>query len=112
MIRRNLAHERLGFTTDLVEPLKNADFVFIAVGTPEEDGSADVGYVRAAAESIGKSMVKPCVVVVKSTVPVGTCDMVEAVIRQQLEERNQGGLEFEVASNPEFLKEGNAQRIS
>ena len=55
-------------------------------------------------------MVKPCVVVVKSTVPVGTCDMVEAVIRQQLEERGQGGLEFEVTSNPEFLKEGLARR--
>lgn len=109
MIRRNLAHERLSFTTELGEALQEAELVFIAVGTPEgEDGSADVGYVRAAAESIGKLMAKDIIVVVKSTVPVGTCDMVEQTIRTQLEERKIKDYGVTVASNPEFLKEGNA----
>lgn len=108
IIRRNVEHDRLQFTTDLAGPLAQADMVFIAVGTPEgEDGSADLKYVKAVAESLGQLISKDMVVVVKSTVPVGTCDIVEEIIDRELDKR-QAKYQVVVASNPEFLKEGDA----
>lgn len=108
LIRRNIEHERLSFSTELTDVLNQAEMAFIAVGTPEgEDGSADVSYVRKVAESIGQSVERDLIVVVKSTVPVGTCDMVEAVIQECLKERK-ANYKIEVVSNPEFLKEGAA----
>lgn len=108
IIRRNVEHDRLQFTTDLAGPLAQADMVFIAVGTPEgEDGSADLKYVKAVAESLGKLINKDMVVVVKSTVPVGTCDIVEEIIDRELDKRKVKH-QVVVASNPEFLKEGDA----
>jgi UDPglucose 6-dehydrogenase len=108
IIRRNVEHDRLQFTTDLAGPLAQADMVFIAVGTPEgEDGSADLKYVKAVAESLGKLIDKDMVVVVKSTVPVGTCDIVEEIIDRELDKRKVKH-QVVVASNPEFLKEGDA----
>lgn len=108
VIQRNIQHERLHFTTKLSDAVRDADAIFIAVGTPEgEDGSADLSYVLAAAREIGSTVASGVVVVVKSTVPVGTCDLVEAEIKSTLAKR---GAKFEiaVASNPEFLKEGTA----
>jgi UDPglucose 6-dehydrogenase len=108
MIRRNIEHERLQFTTELATPLNTADIVFIAVGTPEgEDGSADLSYVKAVARTLGQQLIKDLVVVVKSTVPVGTCDIVEELIEEELSKRK---VKYRVivASNPEFLKEGDA----
>ncbi|MFW7377607.1 MAG: UDP-glucose dehydrogenase family protein [Oligoflexus sp.] len=108
MIRRNMEHERLNFSTDLASSLKDAEMAFIAVGTPEgEDGSADVSYVKAVAVSIGQLLDHDLTVVVKSTVPVGTCDMVQETIENELLQR-QAKLNVTVASNPEFLKEGDA----
>ncbi len=106
MMKRNQSHERLHFTIDLKSALDGAKVVFIAVGTPEdEDGSADLSHVKAVARSIGQLLTHDIIVVVKSTVPVGTCDGVQAVIASELQVR---GLNFKVtvASNPEFLKEG------
>ena len=108
VIKRNIEHERLHFTTKLSEALKDVAAIFIAVGTPEgEDGSADLSYVLAAAREIGALAQGSAVVIVKSTVPVGTCDLVEAEIKKALAAR---GAKFAlpVASNPEFLKEGTA----
>ena len=108
MIRRNIGHERLEFTTTLKDALKDAEVAFIAVGTPEgEDGSADLRYVTAVARSIGQNAPGSMLTIVKSTVPVGTCDKVQAAIAEELQKR---GVSFEiaVASNPEFLKEGAA----
>lgn len=103
----------LSFTTDLGQALENAELAFIAVGTPMgEDGSADLRYVLAVADEIGRKMTNPLVVVDKSTVPVGTADRVRAAIASALEQRFAAGdvsaehLTFDVASNPEFLKEG------
>ena len=108
LLKRNLEHERLSFTSQLVEALRGAVAVFIAVGTPQgEDGSADLQYVIGVAESIGKLAVNDMLVIVKSTVPVGTCDRVEAALQEQLRLR-QSALRLNVASNPEFLKEGSA----
>lgn len=108
IIRRNVEHDRLQFTTDLAGPLAQADMAFIAVGTPEgEDGSADLKYVKAVAESLGQLISKDMVVVVKSTVPVGTCDIVEEIIDRELDKRKVKH-QVVVASNPEFLKEGDA----
>lgn len=108
IIRRNVEHDRLQFTTELAGPLAQADMVFIAVGTPEgEDGSADLKYVKAVAESLGQLISKDMVVVVKSTVPVGTCDIVEEIIDRELDKRKVK-YQVVVASNPEFLKEGDA----
>jgi UDPglucose 6-dehydrogenase len=108
IIRRNVEHDRLQFTTDLAGPLAQADMAFIAVGTPEgEDGSADLKYVKAVAESLGQLINKDMVVVVKSTVPVGTCDIVEEIIDRELDKRKVK-YQVVVASNPEFLKEGDA----
>lgn len=108
LLKRNTAHERLAFTTDLGAALKGAKCVFIAVGTPQgEDGSADLQYVKAVARDIGRKAESDMLVIVKSTVPVGTCDVVQQVIAEALAERR-SSLKLLVASNPEFLKEGTA----
>ena len=108
MILQNLKNKNLVFTTELDEALKNSDIAFIAVGTPMgDDGSADLQYVLAVAKSIGKSMQKRLIVVDKSTVPIGTADKVKAVIQKELDARKVI-IEFDVVSNPEFLKEGAA----
>jgi UDPglucose 6-dehydrogenase len=108
LIQQNLEHERLHFTTNLTDALKGADVAFIAVGTPEgEDGSADLSYVRAVAKSIGETCSGNLLAIVKSTVPVGTCDMVDQIIQETLSARH-AKHRVTVASNPEFLKEGAA----
>ena len=108
IVKRNLKNKNLFFTTKLKHALKNSEIAFIAVGTPMgDDGSADLQYVLAAARSIGQFMQKRLTVVDKSTVPVGTGDQVKATIQKELNMRN-SDLEFEVVSNPEFLKEGSA----
>ena len=108
MVRRNVAAGRLKFTTDIPKAVAFGDVQFIAVGTPpDEDGSADLQYVVAAARNIGKYMSTYKVVVDKSTVPVGTADKVKAAITEELAERKVD-TKFSVVSNPEFLKEGAA----
>lgn len=108
LVARNRANERLFFTTSLQEALVDADAVFIAVGTPpDEDGSADLRYVLGVAKEIGETINEYVVVVTKSTVPVGTNRKVKDAIRKELEHRGVD-VEFDVASNPEFLKEGDA----
>jgi UDPglucose 6-dehydrogenase len=108
IVKRNVQKERLHFITKLSEVVNESDAIFIAVGTPpDEDGSADLKYVLNVAREIGKHLNGYTVVVTKSTVPVGTAKKVKAVIQEELHLR---GVEiaFDVASNPEFLKEGNA----
>ncbi len=108
MVLRNYKENRLHFTTDLTSCLNEVDIVFSAVGTPpDEDGSADLSYVLEVARTVGQNMNKYLVLVTKSTVPVGTAKKVKAVIQEELNKR---GLDipFDVASNPEFLKEGAA----
>jgi len=108
MVLKNSQRDHLHFTTDFKTALKETDMVFIAVGTPMgEDGSADLQYVLAVAESIGENMDKHLVVVDKSTVPVGTADKVKATIQKALDKRGIT-IPFDVVSNPEFLKEGAA----
>jgi UDPglucose 6-dehydrogenase len=108
LLKKNLAAGRLNFTTDAVEGVKHGLFQFIAVGTPpDEDGSADLKYVLAVAETIGKNIGEYRVVVTKSTVPVGTADKVKGKINATLQARGTQ-FEFDVVSNPEFLKEGAA----
>lgn len=108
MVLRNHREGRLNFTTDLTNCLDNVDIVFSAVGTPpDEDGSADLQYVLAVAREFGQNIKKYTVLVTKSTVPVGTAKKVKAVIREELEKRGVD-VPFDVASNPEFLKEGAA----
>ena len=108
LLKRNIAAGRISFTTDAAEGVKHGLFQFIAVGTPpDEDGSADLKYVLAVAEAIGRNLSEYRVVVTKSTVPVGTADKVKARIDQTLKERGVN-IEFDVVSNPEFLKEGAA----
>lgn len=108
IISRNVKSKRLYFSTSIAEHIKNAGAVFIAVGTPPgEDGSADMQYVLSVADSIGKYLEDYSVVVTKSTVPVGSSEMVRAAIKKALKERNQD-IAFDVVSNPEFLKEGAA----
>ncbi len=108
MVSRNVKAERLHFSTNLGEAIKDADVAFIAVGTPPgEDGSADLKYVLAVARGIGENMSHYCVVVTKSTVPVGTAAKVRAELEQALVKRG-AAIDFDVASNPEFLKEGAA----
>jgi UDPglucose 6-dehydrogenase len=107
-IERNMEAGRLTFTTDVEEGVDHGLFQFIAVGTPpDEDGSADLQHVLAVARSIGKYMKDYRIVVDKSTVPVGTADKVAAALRETLDARGEN-LEFDVVSNPEFLKEGAA----
>ena len=108
MVERNATEGRLHFTTDADEAVQHGLFQFIAVGTPpDEDGSADLQYVLAVAETIAKHMNTYRIVVDKSTVPVGTADKVRAKILEVLQTREEQ-LEFDVVSNPEFLKEGAA----
>ena len=108
MVKRNVAAGRLFFTTDIEESVKFGQIQFIAVGTPpDEDGSADLQYVVAAARNIGRHMTDYKLVVDKSTVPVGTADKVKAALQEELAKRG-AAIEFNVASNPEFLKEGAA----
>jgi UDPglucose 6-dehydrogenase len=108
LIARNSAAGRLRFTTDATEAVAHGTIIFIAVGTPSaEDGSADLSHVVGAAGSIGSRMTDYKVIVNKSTVPVGTCDAVEQIVRDSLSDR-QLQLPFAIVSNPEFLKEGAA----
>jgi len=108
MVLKNIKNKNLFFTTELDQALQNSEIAFIAVGTPMgDDGSADLQYVLAVAKSIGKSMQKRLIVVDKSTVPIGTADKVKATIQKELDVRN-SVLQFDVVSNPEFLKEGAA----
>jgi UDPglucose 6-dehydrogenase len=108
VVRRNSASGRLRFTTDLVEGVAHGLFQFIAVGTPpDEDGSADLQHVRAVARSIGECLDDYRVVINKSTVPVGTAEVVRTTIAAALVERERD-IPFTVVSNPEFLKEGAA----
>ncbi len=108
MVLRNHREGRLNFTTDLSSCLDNVDIVFSAVGTPpDEDGGADLKYVLEVARTVGRYMNKYILLVTKSTVPVGTAKKVKAVIQEELDVRKVN-IEFDVASNPEFLKEGAA----
>jgi UDPglucose 6-dehydrogenase len=109
VVRRNVAAGRLEFTTDIERSVAHGTIQFIAVGTPpDEDGSADLQYVTAAARNIGRTMTDFKVIVDKSTVPVGTGDKVRATVTDELAKRGLGSMEFAVCSNPEFLKEGAA----
>ncbi len=109
MVERNHKAGRLHFTTDLSSILNNVDIVFSAVGTPpDEDGSADLKYVLEVARTVGKNLDKYMVIVTKSTVPVGTAQLIKKTIREELDKRGKSDLKFDVASNPEFLKEGAA----
>lgn len=108
MVRRNTRCGRLTFSTDLPSVVNDVDIVFCAVGTPpDEDGNADLRYVLEVARTVGRSIDSYVLFVVKSTVPVGTSALVKAAIREELEKRG-ADVQFDVASNPEFLKEGSA----
>ena len=108
MVNRNAKAGRLQFTTSLESCLNEVDVIFSAVGTPpDEDGSADLSYVLEVARTIGRNMTKYVLVVTKSTVPVGTAGKVRMAIQNELDKRGVQ-IDFDVASNPEFLKEGNA----
>ncbi|MEN8121495.1 MAG: UDP-glucose/GDP-mannose dehydrogenase family protein [Bacteroidota bacterium] len=108
MIQRNVEKNRLKFSTSLKDSLEDCQVVFSAVGTPpDEDGSADLQYVLSVAREVGQNMTDYMVIVTKSTVPIGTAQKVKAVIHEELEKRGVD-IPFNVASNPEFLKEGDA----
>ena len=108
LVHKNTKSGRLQFTTRLEDVINHVDIVFSAVGTPpDEDGSADLKYVLEVARNIGRHLNHYIVVVTKSTVPVGTAKKVKAVIEEELQKRG-ANVEFDVASNPEFLEEGNA----
>jgi len=108
LVLSNHAANRIEFTTDAANGIEHGEIIFIAVGTPpDEDGSADLRHVLAVAKTIGTYLNRPAVIVNKSTVPVGTADKVKAAIAEQLIER-EVNISFEVVSNPEFLKEGDA----
>ncbi|MCD4793839.1 MAG: UDP-glucose/GDP-mannose dehydrogenase family protein [Bacteroidales bacterium] len=108
MVKRNIENGRLKFSTSLSENLKDVEVVFSAVGTPpDEDGSADLSYVLQVASEVGKNMTDYLVFVTKSTVPIGTAQKVKKVIAEELQSRGKS-IPFDVASNPEFLKEGSA----
>ncbi len=105
VVVRNLAAGRLHFSTSYEEGLRDAEFVFIAVGTPDDgSGGADLSQVRAAAQSVAQTLDHPVIVVNKSTVPIGTGDLVASIIN----EHRRGDVPFAVVSNPEFLREGSA----
>ena len=119
IVKENFKIGTLHFTTEIKEALKKSEILFIAVGTPQgEDGSADLQYVLAVAKEIGQHMTHPLIVVDKSTVPVGTADKVRQTIQKELKKRLKSGqisqekyeelMNFDVVSNPEFLKEGDA----
>ncbi|RHR82402.1 UDP-glucose/GDP-mannose dehydrogenase family protein [Odoribacter sp. AF15-53] len=108
MVYKNIKAGRLHFITDITDVLNDVDVVFSAVGTPpDEDGSADLRYVLEVARTVGKNLNKYVLFVTKSTVPVGTVRKVQETIREEIDKRNVN-VEFDVASNPEFLKEGAA----
>lgn len=108
MVHRNLKAGRLKFSTNIIDCLEDVEVIFSAVGTPpDEDGSADLHYVLDVAKTIGQHMNKYILVVTKSTVPVGTAQKVRKTIQEELDKRS-SQIEFDVASNPEFLKEGSA----
>jgi UDPglucose 6-dehydrogenase len=108
LVRRNVKAGRLFFSTDLTESLGDVEMLFIAVGTPPgEDGSADLSHVLAVAKKIGENLEKYLLVVTKSTVPVGSSRLVRKAVEEELNKRGKS-IEFDVASNPEFLKEGAA----
>jgi UDPglucose 6-dehydrogenase len=108
IVKRNYASGQLDFTTDPAPAIAHGELIFIAVGTPpDEDGSADMKYVLSVARTIGQHLDRYAVVVNKSTVPVGTADRVKAAIGEVMKERG-SDVEFDVVSNPEFLKEGDA----
>ena len=108
LVHKNVKAGRLHFGTDLASVLDNVEVVFSAVGTPpDEDGSADLKYVLEVARTVGRNMNKYLVVVTKSTVPVGTAKKVKHAVQEELEKRGVE-VDFDVASNPEFLKEGAA----
>lgn len=108
LVKRNVEYGRLQFTTDLAEVIDDVEVVFSAVGTPpDEDGSADLKYVLAVAKQFGQNINKYTILVTKSTVPVGTAKKVKATIQAELDKRGKQ-IPFDVASNPEFLKEGAA----
>jgi UDPglucose 6-dehydrogenase len=108
IVRSNLTENRLNFTTDAQDGMQDAEVIFIAVGTPmDEDGSADLTHVLNVAQTVGTHITRPVVVVNKSTVPVGTADKVQKCISEQLKLRKTS-VDFDVVSNPEFLKEGAA----
>lgn len=109
IVVRNYEANRLHFTTDLPTVLNDMDIVFIAVGTPsDEDGNADLSHVNTVAETIADNMCKSLLIVTKSTVPVGTSFRIKDLIHKRLNDRGLSDLQFDVASNPEFLKEGAA----
>jgi UDPglucose 6-dehydrogenase len=108
LVVKNIANGNLNFSTQLSDALPSTEIVFIAVGTPMgDDGSADLQYVLAVASQLGKEMTHDLIVVDKSTVPIGTADKVKATIQKELDQRD-SSLNFQVVSNPEFLKEGAA----
>ncbi|MCM1483325.1 MAG: UDP-glucose/GDP-mannose dehydrogenase family protein [Muribaculaceae bacterium] len=108
LVKRNVSEGRLHFTTDLTQCLDNVEVVFCAVGTPpDEDGSADLKYVKEVAREFGRNINRYSILVTKSTVPVGTSKIIRAEIEKELAARG-ADIPFEVASNPEFLKEGAA----
>jgi UDPglucose 6-dehydrogenase len=108
MVRSNIEKKRLSFSTDIKEGIEGSEVVFIAVGTPPgEDGSADLKHVLNVARDIGRVITKHIVVVTKSTVPVGTSETIRAAIQSELDKRGES-VPFDMASNPEFLKEGAA----
>ena len=108
LVKRNAAEDRLQFTTDLVEGIANALFIFNCVGTPPKaDGSCDLSFVHGVAAQIGDIIDEYKIIINKSTVPVGTGGQVKAIIQEKIEQRDRQ-IEFDVVSNPEFLKEGDA----
>jgi len=108
IVLANHKAQRVEFTTDAVAAIDHGEIIFIAVGTPpDEDGSADLRHVLTVARTIGQNLSKPAVIVNKSTVPVGTADRVKAAIAEELQKRG-ADVAFDVVSNPEFLKEGDA----
>ena len=108
LVKRNYAEGRLQFTTDLAQGLEKSLFVFVCVGTPSsDDGSCDLQYVHQVARQVGQTMETEKIIVDKSTVPVGTADQVRAIVAEELQKRGKD-IPFDVVSNPEFLKEGDA----
>src|SRR5690554_2626907 len=108
LVENNVKKERLLFTTSLAESLNDCSAIFIAVGTPpDEDGSADLKYVLEVAREIGRNITDYIVIITKSTVPIGTAEKVREACQEELDKRG-ATIEFDVASNPEFLKEGAA----
>ena len=106
LVKRNMEDHRLSFSTDLASAVKKGDVIFIAVGTPsKENGETDLSQVEEAAEAIGHNIDRYKVIVNKSTVPVGTGNLVKNIIEKV---RKDGGIKFDVVSNPEFLREGSA----